>query len=788
MDLTRRLVLKLFGSWFLGSELFFLAARPINKRSNELNSQSNKQSIGTSFQIVVNTGPFATPGEAANAEHKIDWNGNDHVSMNACTESYAAQELRRYLRKILQVDPANETAFPVVAARDYRAGQAIFLTNLSDAISNSRIGAAIEEHQLVKRLRREEAFALVRQGKDLLIIGYDRRGTLYGVYHLLEILGVRWYAPGKLGEVIQVSNRLNLPAGTIIEEPKFITRGFWAWENRGDRDFYVWMARNRLNFWTLSEPDRSFLKKLGIQLTVGGHIFFNRFLNSDLEYPFDHRLFEGDEDKPPDPYLIDRTEFDHPLFEGDVDSPHREYRGDLNKDGKLTYMEAHPEWYGLVAGKRQRVEGVSGANICTSNRDAVAELSRKLVQELVTGEWQDADTVNFWPMDAGYWCECRNCKALGTPTDRLLLLVHHLRQAIVEAIRQGTITRNLKIIFPIYTETLAPPTRPLPEGFDYENCIGTLFPIRRCYAHVLNDASCTEFNRRIWSDFLGWTKQEPRFYKGRFFVGEYYNISFANSLPVLYTKIMMHDIRLYYEFGVRHGHYMHVYTGLLGFKRLNNYLFAKLLWDPYAEVELILDRYFTDTYEDASNQMGQLYKKLEYATSSITQWKDHDGLTGRINGNLDPLFNTEHLRLKPYHPRLNEGVALLESVRALQQCRETMDSLLRKRWTERVANSLSEDDRNLRYAENTVNLFYQIALTIQAKRRGNLKEARDHYLQSLVFADSLQSEVELLQTASSHANANNGMEASGIQVAYERLGRELGVRDLSGSSFFLTGP
>jgi len=131
------------------------------------------------------------------------------------------------------------------------------------------------------------------------------------------------------------------------------------------------MARNRLNFWTIAEPNHALLRKLGIKLTAGGHLHFDRFLNPDEEYPFNHPRFQGDERKPADTYRANSDE----------------YSGDVNGDNKLTYFEAHPEWYGLVNDRRETFKGDFGANICTSNPDAVAELSRKLVNDLARGEW-----------------------------------------------------------------------------------------------------------------------------------------------------------------------------------------------------------------------------------------------------------------------------------------------------------------------------------------------------------------------------------------------------------------
>jgi hypothetical protein len=521
------------------------------------------------------------------------------------------------------------------------------------------------------------------------------------------------------------------------------------------------MARNRLNFWTIAEPNHAFLRKLGIRLTAGGHLHFDRFLNPDEEYPFNHPRFQGDEHKPADPYRADSGE----------------YSGDVNGDNKLTYFEAHPEWYGLVNGRREKFKGDLGTNICTSDPDAVAELCRKLVDDLARGEWRQINSLNFWPLDAGRWCECPACRSLGTYTDRMLLLTHQVRQAVAKAESSGVINRTVQIIFPIYYETLPPPSRPLPPDFDYVNCIGTVFPIQRCYVHALDDPDCTEYNVKLWEDFSGWNNQQTSYYRGQFFVGEYYNVSSIRSLPVIYPRIMAHDIPLYHRNGVRHCHYMHVYTNLLGQKRLNNYLFARMLWNPYSDVNATLADYYSRFYGSFSKSMSRLYDRLEYGLSNIKQLKHFRSLAGRINSNDSLLFPLDHLQLKEYHPVKNDGVDLEESVMALQDCRRIMDTILMQPSDGRMRQILAEDDRNLQYAENTVLLYYHMARSILAKEAGDLVGAREYFRMTIPIAVALEAEKGILQTSSSHANAQDGFEASLIKKAHQRLAEELHITD-----------
>ncbi len=707
-----------------------------------------------SYQIYVDHSPYSSVEEAAGAESTIDWSQENSKKMITCAESFAAVELKNFLLEIF-TESTDKKSFSIQTIPDNIPAKSIILANKS----NSHVQKIVESQNLDVNLKTEESFAIIPEGDRIYIIGFDRIGTLYGAYHFLETIGVRWYSPGENGFYIPKRKNFEFPAETIIEKPKFITRGFWAWEDRGNKEFYLWMARNRLNFWTIAEPDHAFLRKIGIQLTAGGHLHFERYLNPDDEYPFNHPLYKGDEDKPEEPYQTDK----------------REYQGDKDQDKTLTYFEAHPEWYGLIDGQRQTFKGDFGTNICTSNRDVISELCRKLTDDLATGEWKNVNTLNFWPLDVGKWCECNSCKLLGTPTDRLLILIHQVRNSIAEGMAAGKLNRNVKVIFPIYYETLSPPTKPLPEDFDYENCIGTVFPIRRCYVHFLDDSLCTEYNTEIWDNFLGWVDSKPKYYHGQFFMGEYFNVSSIKSLPVVYTQIMSHDISLYYHKGVRHCHYMHVYTELFGPKRINNYLFAKLLWNFEINESQLLDEYFTKFYGEAGIKMKKFYERLEYGLANIKQLKHKTPLVQRINSDETPLFDLDHLQLKESHPSKNDGVDLEESVHALKECRSIMNELLSQKWAENIEQRLLEDDRNLQYGENTIFLYYYVTQSILAKRDGNIKDAEKMYKKSIPFARALESEKEIVQSSSSHANAKNGLEASLIKDAYLKLGEELKI-------------
>lgn len=712
--------------------------------------------ITDSWTIVLDHAPFSSVREAAFAEVAIDWNGPDLRRQKACTIAYAATELQAFLQ---QLSGSGNDGFPFKSLESELPDSAIVLMTLSQARSHREVGPATKQLDLGASLTLAGSFALIPQDDRLLVIGADRVGVLYGVYHTLQGLGIHWYGPEPHETFIPDAASLAIPGEPVIEVPDFETRGFWVRQDFGNEPFYHWMARNKMNFWSIAEPNRALLHKLGMHLTYGGHDHFLRFMNPNEPYPYDHPLYSGDEDKAADPAGPNPDTF----------------KGDENEDGILTYFEARPEWYGLVDGQRRPFEDwLKAANICTSNPDALNHLFSEIIDELSTGDWQDIASLNFWPVDMGEWCECDSCTPLGSPTDRLLVMVHELDQAIDAARAAGRIHRDIKIIFPIYQETLAPPTRPLPEGFDTETCIGTFFPINRCYVHSIDDPDCTEYNTEHWQSFLDWIQTEPRYYNGQLFVGEYFNVSVNKSLPVLYSRIIAEDIPKYFGQGARHMHYMHTDTHLLGMKRLNNFLFANILWDVEADLEKLKAAYLDNVYGPAAADTARLYERLEFGLSNIKQFRYWLHFPERFSEDKEPLFNKRHFQLEETHPPVDDGVDLSESVAAMGQCREIMDTLLERDLPVDIKTRLLIDDKLLRYAENTIYFTDAVARAALAERAGELEAARRQFIRSLPFARALRAEQEAVKTATNHhVHAEDGLDATRMEDAWLEMGQRL---------------
>ena len=693
---------------------------------------------GSKCTIVVDYSGYKSAEDAAESEESVNWYDENYLDDTRCTEAFAAVELRIYLCKIAGLRYDNSDCFPIVGPKDDVKGNKII-------IGDVKYPGALKPY--MKQLPQagselyppEQGFVIKtikgNESTIILLCGGDRTGALYAAYDFLEMLGVRWYGLGEKDEEVPKSNPLKISNIDKTEKPAFLTRGFWVDDDRGNPDFFDWLGHNRLNLWSYGQPERAALKKRGIKVLAGDHKTQERFLNPDHEYPYNHPKFKSDEQKKNDPYKL---------------SP--EYSGDINRDGKISYGEAHPEWYGQINCIRvPEAKHYRGVNFCTNNRDAVRELSKNLIIYLVEGEWSEVDIIHFWLSDLGKWCECPECLAFGTPTDRILKLLHEVRKEIKKTMEKGRLKRNVQIFSLAYIETLPPPTKSLPAGFDYDNIFITFFPIQRCYVHAFNDFKCTECNKYIRQNYEKWTLDPERFFRGTIVMGEYYYVSHLGTLPMVYTRIMANDIPYFYETGTRHMHYMHIESNPWGTMVLTNYQFAKMLWNPEVDVNRTFDELYNDFYgPKAAELMREFYDCLEPAMASMKTIKNVTlgpkrgkkvywyRIDRRIRSDEPDLFPYDHLKYEPHKSPVNDGKDIVEMVRDIQNCRYFIDKILMIDMDDKYRRRIQEVEARFAYGETTVMFFYHIIRTHMAHQAKTPDIAEKEFQKATYYVDKLK--------------------------------------------------
>lgn len=104
------------------------------------------------------------------------------------------------------------------------------------------VGCAPQAGKLNQVTPYGDAYVVDVTPQRIVLHGESRRAVYYAAAQLLHELGVRWYAPGEIGEVVPQRNSVRVPTGRRESAPDFITRRLWCRPPEETR----WMYRNRL--------------------------------------------------------------------------------------------------------------------------------------------------------------------------------------------------------------------------------------------------------------------------------------------------------------------------------------------------------------------------------------------------------------------------------------------------------------------------------------------------------------------------------------------------------------
>lgn len=138
----------------------------------------------------------------------------------------AAAELQTYLRKLSGAE------LPIAAAAD--DGARIVLGGATEA----DLGL--------------DGFLIRRAGDALHLSGATPTGTRNAVYRFLDRLGVRWYIPGEIGEVVPERRTIAVGDLDVVERPSFLHRLIWpslAARGMGEDDKAAWNLWARRNLY-----------------------------------------------------------------------------------------------------------------------------------------------------------------------------------------------------------------------------------------------------------------------------------------------------------------------------------------------------------------------------------------------------------------------------------------------------------------------------------------------------------------------------------------------------------
>ena len=272
------------------------------------------------------------------------------------------------------------------------------------------------------------------------------------------------------------------------------------------------------------------------------------------------------------------------------------------------YKDTHPEYLALHDGERTTDQP------CLMNPD-VLEIAKKNVLKILR-EQHDPNAslqiVSVTQNDNYHFCQCEACKAFeaahgGVQSATMLYFVNQIADVVKEA---GY--NNVAVDTFAYQYTRQAPTGIVPR----DNVIVRLCTIECCFAHALDDPSCSR-NTALMQDLRDWSAICDRLYIWD------YTTNYAHTCLVFPDfGVIQRNIQVFYEHSVKGiyeegNYYMASCDAEFGDLRL--YMIAKCLQNPYCDLDAEIDGFLAAYY-------GNGWKHIRKAVDLYTEKAgDKDG-------------------------------------------------------------------------------------------------------------------------------------------------------------------
>ncbi len=264
------------------------------------------------------------------------------------------------------------------------------------------------------------------------------------------------------------------------------------------------------------------------------------------------------------------------------------------------YYKEHPEYFSLRGGERRR----SGW-LCTSNPD-VQRIFAENLSATVRGK--EGLAVSISPPDGTSYCQCENCTALDDPnyiepssghpvmTDRYMDFFNAVGKEVLKASPKAILN------FYAYADYSLPPKRVKKA---VENLWVWPAPIRFCRLHSMSNPLC-KVRQRLRESIEGWQSVVSQ-------LGwREYNYNLAElSVPFSKTSIWKDDIPYLHERGciglnIETLYLWHIYGP-------HSYLITRLAWDADADVDAIMDDFYTRFCGPAAPYVKAYWERIDKA-------------------------------------------------------------------------------------------------------------------------------------------------------------------------------
>jgi hypothetical protein len=457
-----------------------------------------------------------------------------------------------------------------------------------------------------------EGFRIRTQGGNLLLTGADDDGVEFAAYTFLEkYLGVRWFWPGELGEVVPRQSTIALEPIDDAQKPDF------QWRNRGPSGA-LWGATSgptemhaRERLMGITEEHQRQVRLWDKRSKWGGW-----------------KIYGG-----------------HSL--GEIFPPEK-------------YARAHPEYYALINGKR----AVPGSDYDYKHRGQVCTTNPEVVQ--AAAEWvsrfYDAHpeyrAVHITMNDGGGFCECDRCRALDSGrvmqrsgidaeeskgsgrntiiTDRIYTFVNQVSERVQKK------HPGKYVVSMAYSRYIMPP-----EKIGLNPYVIPQYCMWGAYRHAN-----PELKREHETIAAAWARAARK--AG---IYEYYINGSWPGLHRLVVPYIAESIRYLKRQGIRL--YQTQSGDEFGTNGINYYVAGKLLWNASLDEREILDDFYTRAFGRAGPAVQRFHARLEKAWADSTRDGRDVSCSSLESTRLPELFTPE--LIKAAGADLSEATAAAEN-------------------------------------------------------------------------------------------------------------------------------
>ncbi len=422
------------------------------------------------------------------------------------SENTAALKLQSYLKQISGVELSiiTDASAAIPTDKEIIVGK------------TNREGAA---YTMDRAALGDDGFIIKTVGQNIVIVGGELRGTLYGVFDFLQkFLGCKWLSSTAV--IIPENEVVAVPAAIDVREiPAFVFRAPTVVYNM-----------------TSINPDYALANKInGLVPSVRSAEYGGMIAN----YPGHTAALIV----PPEVYFAD-----------------------------------HKDYYA----KTETGERISD-NPCLSNEEVIQIYIDYAKNRIQTNP--NLISITMGLNDSDVTCHCDACEAIYAEEGANAGTLIRLLNRVAEEIRP--LSPDVKLLTFAYAGTVEAPKTVCDENIIIYYC-----PIGMCYAHPLQECDY-DISKDTCRQLVDWGKVTNNIY-----IFEYPMNYSEQALPYAKYDAVQKNIKFYYE-----NHASGLFNCAVSncdpnFFVLDNYIYAKLLWDPYADMEKIMTEFMTDYFGD----------------------------------------------------------------------------------------------------------------------------------------------------------------------------------------------